>query len=265
MKSRLSYITDAEFGEYWLVVAEFYHGKFISLEYPGLLANFLAKRGAKKVLDAACGIGEPGLDLALKLAEHGVSLDLSDGDESMLRICRFKAVEMGIEIPIFHSLWQDLAKKVGKYDWVLCLDSAITYVNSWTKSGELDIRKANQGILKSFRNFHRILNPGGSVIVGLGKYAFDGSNELTIDYGVQEIEGVPVRHTWELTWDFETQIKRWVLAFEFGGDTYTREMVSYMPSPDTLKNLLLEADFVDVFEQEIAPGEYDINFIARKE
>ncbi len=262
MEPKIDYITGDNFGEYWIVVAEFYHGKFMSPRYPDLLMQFLKRLGVKKVLDAACGIGEPSLDVV----EKGFPLSLSDGDASMLGVCQARAKERGLDIPIFHSKWIDLPKKTKEiYDAVLCLDSSITYVNTWAQ-GEpaISINRARYNILESLKAFYDILAPGGYVVIGLAKYAFEDSDELIIDYGTRLVEGVPVHHIWKLKWDFATKIKSFTLIFKFAGKTHVKEMLGYMLLPNELKTLLRKAGFPDISIQEIALGEYDNNFVAQK-
>ena len=123
MDPKLEYIKSKDFGEFWLIVDRFYHGKFYTKEYPGLLANFLNKLRAKDVLDAACGIGFPSLDLF----KFGFNLTCSDGDSSMVEVFKLRAIEKKLNIPIICSKWADLPKFFdNQFDAVLCLDSSIT-------------------------------------------------------------------------------------------------------------------------------------------
>lgn len=116
-------------------IEKFYHPKFYSKEYPNLLVNFFNHLGAKRVLDAACGIGFP----SIGIVNRDFDLTCSDENESMLKVFKLLAKEKGIDVPIIQSKWADLqAKLQTSFDVILCLDSAITYVDSWADPKNLD-------------------------------------------------------------------------------------------------------------------------------
>ena len=262
MKLKLDYINGKHFGEYWAVVEKFYHSKFMSDEYPRHLINFLKSTGAKNIIDASCGIGEP----SLKLIEQGFSIDCSDGNKEMLEICKRKASEKKLSAHIFHSKWQDLPSKVNKmYDAVLCLDSSITYINTWGKEhATIDIKSAHLNILKSVKAFYEILKNNGIVIIGLAKYAFGNKKKFICDFGEKYIENTRVHHIWKINWDLSTKTKYWELIFYFNNKSYARKLQSYMLMPDELTEILKKNGFSNIKIVEIEPKEYDQNFMARK-
>jgi SAM-dependent methyltransferase len=261
MQPKLSSITGNDFGQFWLLVEKFYHPKYYSSEYPDLLANFLHRLQVKDVLDAACGIGFP----ALSIFGKGFNLTCSDGNESMLNVFRQTANERGANIPIIHSKWFELASKFeNSFDTILCLDSSITHVDSWADPKNLDTETAKQDILRSLQSFYKLLKPEGHAIVGLGKYAFDKGKEFAIDFGTLEIEGIAVRHQWKMKFDHGLKKRTWTLVTEFEGKTDIKKFQSYLLYPEELEQLLTEAGFKEVTIQEIEPGEYDNNFVARK-
>lgn len=262
MKLRFDYITGKNFGEYWTVVETFYHSKFMSNEYPRHLINFLKSIDAKNVLDASCGIGEP----SLKLIEQGFSLDCSDGNKEMIEMCKKRADEKKLNVHIFYSKWRDLPLNVNKmYDAVLCLDSSITYVNTWGKENTtINIKNAHLNILKSIKSFYQILKNNGVVIIGLAKYSFDNKGEFICDFGEKDIENTMVRHVWKINWDLKTKTKYWELIFYFNNKSYSRKLQSYMLMPDELTEMLKKGGFSTIKIVEIEPGEYDKNFMARK-
>ncbi len=261
MKTKISSITGNNFGEFWFLVEKFYHPKYYSKEYPNLLTSFLNRLGAKNVLDAACGIGFP----AMEIVNRGFDLTCSDGNESMLGIFKLLAKEKGVDIPIIHSKWKDLNSILEtKFDVVLCLDSSITHVDSWGDSKKLNTDNARKDILKSLKAFYALLKPGGYVVIGLGRYAFEKGNEFSIDFGTLEIESVLVRHKWKMKFDHGLKKRIWTLITEFNGKINVREFQSYLLYPDELESLLKESGFGKVEIQEIQPGEYDNNFVAKK-
>jgi ubiquinone/menaquinone biosynthesis C-methylase UbiE len=76
----------------------------------------------RRVLDCACGTGEPGLHLADRF-----SVSLSDASEAGLRIARQKANQAGLDVPEFRvAEWADLSSTFPtRFDAVLCTGNAL--------------------------------------------------------------------------------------------------------------------------------------------
>ena len=126
------------------------------------------------------------------------------------------------------------------------------------------MEKAQNNILQSLKAFYRILKDGGSVVVGLGKYAFDDKKIFEVDYGVKEIEGVHVHHKWLVSFDLQTKRKNWKIITKWNDTEDVREYESYMLLPQELETLLKQVGFKNVRTEEIVPSEYDYNFVAEK-
>lgn len=91
------------------------------------LVNFLAqliedKAPGRRVLDSACGTGEPGLHLADRF-----SVSLSDASEPGLRLARHKADQAGLHVSDFRiAEWADLGSVFSaRFDAVLCTGNAL--------------------------------------------------------------------------------------------------------------------------------------------
>jgi SAM-dependent methyltransferase len=88
-----------------------------------LTALVIQHAPGRRLLDCACGTGEPALHLATEF-----SLTLADASPAMLRLAKRKAAAMGILNLRFHTArWVDLAEAVGgSFDAVICCGNAIS-------------------------------------------------------------------------------------------------------------------------------------------
>jgi len=262
VETDLSAIESKDFGTYWYLVQKFYHEKFFNSDYLGSLIAYLDKLQPARVLDASCGIGYP----AIELAQHGFNITCSDGDESLLRVFEKRLRESDVAIPIHHARWAELPEKIdGTFPIVLCLDSSITYANSWGSEGEINLPQTREEIRKSLQGFYDMLEPGGKAVIGLGEYAFtdDRVEGKIVDLGTQAIGGQTVQLVWKLEFDYEQKKKTWHSVFTTNGREYTRTFYSYMLMADELEELLREVGFTAI-ETEPTPGGYDRNVIATK-
>jgi len=136
-----------------------------------LLTGMLRKRGAKSVLDLACGTGSQVLWLARR-GFHVVGCDIS---KSMLRIARRKA-------PAVDWRRGDMrTARVGRFDAVLTISNAVGHL---TKS---DFERA-------MRNVRANLAPGGLYIFDIYNLEWlrtgDHITKLTIDWSDREVRQV---------------------------------------------------------------------------
>ena len=254
-------IENGEIGEYWLIIDKFYHPKFYKSDYPDHLISFLKSFNAHKILDVSCGIGFP----SIELIKRGFPLVCSDGSESMLKVFARRIKEEKLDVPFYHCKWFELPEKIkDKFDTILCLDSSITHVDSWGLEDEFDIEKAKENIQKSINAFYKMLNSGGHVVIGLGKYAFGLKQSETIDYGSLIIDSKEIQHKWIFEFDYVSKKKTWHTIFILDGKEYKRTFFSYMLTGDEMEDMLKVAGFSDITIKEIVSGEYDKNFIAVK-
>jgi SAM-dependent methyltransferase len=126
--------------------------------------NLLKERGAKKVLDVACGTGFH----SVRLLEAGFEVVSTDGAAEMLHQAYENAKERGHVLRTVLADWRWLNRDVhGEYDAIICLGNSFTHLFE-----ERDRRKAlaefytmlkHDGILiLDQRNYDRILDEGFS-------------------------------------------------------------------------------------------------------
>lgn len=114
-----------------------------------------AKPG-QTVLDVGCGTGE----YTLRLLEQGYAVTALDISPEMLRLTRAKAHRYKERLSLVQVDANDLRGLQGPYDYIVSFGSVVNHIEDWPRS---------------FRNFHRLLKPGGLLI-------FDVDNILGIDY-----------------------------------------------------------------------------------
>ena len=103
----------------------------------------LAARGAKRALDLGCGVGRH----ALRLAEHGLSVEALDGSPAGLAVLRETAAARGLTLGLHEGLADALQFSDASFDYVL----------SWNV-----IHHGTLGDLgRRFGEIWRVLKPGG--------------------------------------------------------------------------------------------------------
>lgn len=255
-------VQSKKFGEYWELVETFYHQDTNNNAYTEKLLRFLESLKATTVLDASCGAGFP----ALELIKRGFHMTCADGDASMLEIFKKRSTEMGLAVSAYHSRWVDLPKKINTtFDAVLCLDSSITHVDSWGLEQKIDIPKAQQSVRDSLRAFHTVLNLGGTVVIGLGKYAFEKDAETKIyDFKPIVFNGTKMTCRWIVALDYHTRIKTWTSIVTIGDNVYQRVFETLVITSNELIDWMKETGFQNIKTKKLTPEEYDINIIGAK-
>jgi glycine/sarcosine N-methyltransferase len=107
----------------------------------------------RSILDCACGTGR---DLILF---HSLGYDVAGSDisESMLTQTRKNLSLIGLDIPLAKVDYRELPQNYSRrFDAVTCL------------SGAIDEMPNDAEVLKAFRSIHKVLNPGGILILSQG-------------------------------------------------------------------------------------------------
>jgi len=97
----------------------FYHPKKYDENTVEYLDKLFKSYKVKKILDCACGTGNPGIGLILK----GYQVILSDGTKEMIKKAKEKASNMEINIDVYHCDWFNLYKKfhyMAPFDAIIC-------------------------------------------------------------------------------------------------------------------------------------------------
>ncbi|MDI7275540.1 MAG: class I SAM-dependent methyltransferase [Anaerolineae bacterium] len=121
----------------------------LSHELP-FLEGLFRERGARRVLDAACGTGQHALALARRGYE-AVGADLSSG---MIAAARALAAGAGLSVPFVVAGFGQLAQAIsGPFDAVLCLGNSLPHL--------LDASAVRAGLA----DFALLLAPGGLLVI----------------------------------------------------------------------------------------------------
>ena len=164
--------------------------------------------GARIVADVACGIGTQ----ALGLAARGYEVIASDLSSAALARAKREALERNVRIALKIDDMSTLATYAdNSVDALIACDNAIPHLLTDDQIGN------------AFRNFHRVLRPGGACILSVRDYAaMPPVNVRFVPYGVRDVPGgrVVVFQVWQY------EVVHYELAlyfvFDFAGRVETR-------------------------------------------
>lgn len=127
-----------------------------TLEREGLqLRRWLRERGVKRVIDASCGPGTQ----AIALAQLGYEVTAADPSAGMLDRARRYAETYGVvdKITFVQASFHELSRHLdsGGYDALLTKGSAFPHLIT------------DEEIEAALTSFHKVLRPGGTVVVGM--------------------------------------------------------------------------------------------------
>lgn len=201
------------------------------------LSNLLAELGVVRgdtVLDAACGIGTQALGL-LGQDHRVVASDLSAG-----AVARFKA-ELERRALHAEARADDMRTLAGAETAsaaaVIACDNSVPHLLSDAEIGQ------------AFASFHRILKPGGWMVISVRDYAsIERKNPDVRPYGLRR-EGdrrFLAVQVWE--WDADQYDLSLYLTVESGGVCETRVLTTryYAVTIERLMQLMAAAGFVDI-------------------
>jgi SAM-dependent methyltransferase len=189
-------------------LAELYHLVYAdweaSVERQGrALADVIRERwpGARRVLDAACGIGTQ----VLGLAAAGFEVAGSDLSEAALARARREAAARGLTIELRAADLRDLAAAYAPgFDVVLACDNAVAHLLS------------DDEIVAALRQMRALVRPGGGVVVSVRDYgAIDRTAARMMSYGARDTAAGPV-FVFQ-SWDFVDE-ERYDLGLYFVHD-----------------------------------------------
>ena len=189
---------------------------------------------AAVIADVAAGIGTQALGLATK-GYRVLASDLSPAAIARLdREARHRKVEVETKLDDMLELF---TYPDASADVLLACDNAVPHLLS------------DELILRAFRQFHRVVRPGGLCALSVRDYAVMPPAKVRFNpYGVREIPGgrVAVFQVWEYEGD-QYQLNMY-FVFDRGGEVDTRVFRSryYTVSINTLMRLLSDAGFRNV-------------------
>ena len=186
------------------------------------------------VLDAACGVGTQALGL-LRQGHHVVASDLSAG-----AVARFKTEldRRGLRAEACIDDMRELAgTESASVAAVIACDNSVPHLLS------------DDAITQAFASFHRVLKPGGWMVISVRDYAsIERKNPDVRPYGLRrdgDRRFLAVQ-VWE--WDADRYDLWMYLTTESGGTCETRVLVTryYAVTIERLMQLMSATGFVDV-------------------
>ena len=201
------------------------------------LSNLFSELGVARgdpVLDAACGVGTQALGL-LGQGHRVIASDLSVG-----AVARFRA-ELGRHTLHAEARVDDMRELTGvepeSVAAVMACDNSVPHLLS-----DAEIEQA-------FASFHRVLKPGGWMVISVRDYAsIERKNPDVRPYGLRrdgDRRFLAVQ-VWE--WDADQYDLRMYLTVESGGTCETRVLLTryYAVTIERLMQLMTAAGFVDI-------------------
>ncbi len=227
------------------------------------IADFLSKQGARKILDCACGTGNP----SIELKKLGFDVVCSDGSEKMIAKFQENCEKENIFIPFNKINWVDLSGVfLEKFDCVLCRGNSLIYVNSWD-TNKLDFSSAKNLIRSSLKAMFDVLKVGGFLYVDI--YGRD-EKEGFVDLGFKEINNINIGLLWHVFYNKESNIRcvrswRTIVSENKSKQVFSHTYSSYLLSHAELVATLKDIGFSKVDCYVKIPGErhYSV-FIAWK-
>lgn len=227
----------------WSISSRAFHTPLYRKKYTRTLEKLIScPQKTVAILDTACGIGFPSLDLY----KSGFSnLSCSDADSNALKL-----LKQNFKNPIrfFQSNWEELYEKdVNRYDILLNVDNSLVYMDGWNKDC---LAKGSESIfariLLVLKSFHQCLKPGGKLIVALTKMNSKRRKKDRIVFPEMSYNGQKVKVIWEAFFDWNSRIKTWVIHTILGTQEYQLAIKSYLITSDELICLLRQAGFTDI-------------------
>jgi SAM-dependent methyltransferase len=193
--------------------------------------------GARRVLDAACGIGTQ----SLGLAQRGYEVVASDISSAEIERAREEAVRRKVVIQFLTADMRQVHREVeGAFDILLACDNAVPHLLS------------DEDILEAFASFHKVLSPGGGAIISVRDYANMELGGVRINPRRVHREGEGKIILFDV-WEFEGgyyDVSIYMLFDDGSGDPEVKVFRGgryYCVSIDRLERLFLEAGFSKAF------------------
>ena len=246
----------------WEASGDALHDPSYRRRHAAILAAAIGDTG-RSIIDTACGVGFPALDLVRMGFRRIVG---ADADEGLLQRFDARLREAGAAVPLVRTSWQTIDRDVDSdFDVVLNVDASIGFMDSW---GGRPMAEGEEAIFARVRsvlgNFHRLTKPGGMLVIGLQKNNNKGNRAHTEHVGARGPAGGPTAR-WEMSHDWVTRIKTWVNVLEVGGQEFRQTKTSYLFDKFELARFLYDAGYDRVHELATPPDLYEDLLCARRD
>lgn len=228
----------------WEIAGGALHDEVYRTNYSKAI-DFILRDKNLKILDTAGGTGFPTFDLH-KLGY--TNLSVTDGDETFARELGVKLKEEELNIPAYHSSWQELGDKITeKFDAIVNADNSFVYMDGWnggeTPEGLENILPRIQLCLK---NFLEVIKDDGTVVIGLGKHyvpTYTGTNRVF----ESERDGEHFHTDWKAVYDWDKRILNWTTKVESESSEGEFVKKAYLITKEELAEQMKIAGFKNVY------------------
>ena len=210
------------------------------------IVKFLRKNSIKTILDCACGVGFP----AIELKKAKFDITCSDASKPMLEKFRENCKENKVIIPSQLLDWRELSKLKKKFDCVICRGNSLIYVDTWERY--FNHENILSEIKNSLKNMFDALNSKGILYVDMTSQAeYDAGPVIRETFGEQIIDNHRMELTWNVTHDWITKRRVVQSLRKVDGQAYEYNYYSFLLKHSELIVLMKEVGFKKVEKTKI--------------
>ena len=239
--------------ELWQITLQFLYND----EYVESLISFLRKRKVQTVLDCACGIGFP----AIELKRAGFDVYCTDGSKQMIERFRLNLKKAGVEIPHQVLDWRRLSFLDKKFDAVLCRGNSLIYLDSW--ESEVQLPDFSVKVEIALRQMRSVLSEHGLLYVDMtSENEYGQESPLVEGMGTRIVNSQSMTLIWKVNHDWVNRIRTICSIRRVEDTVFVHDYHSFLLRHRELRDLLSKAGFENT-ERIVLAGEnsYDV-FIA---
>jgi SAM-dependent methyltransferase len=225
--------------------------RYVAAYLRDLLALLDSKTDA--ILDSACGIGFPSLELR-RLGFANVTI--CDGDPSSLAFLHSRFADAGLEVRSVVSQWDTLSwLGAAQFDVVLNLGNSFVYMDGWKsdlnkyESVSASFAHITARCVHILKQFHHVLKGGGTAIIGLARHyertTTDGVHSSPLSCTIQSgtLGGIELPLEWTGAYDWSRRTHLWKTRVASGDYEGTAVRMAYLFTKEELAGFMQLAGF----------------------
>lgn len=242
--------------ELWEITLSFLYTE----EYVKELIQFFKNENTQIILDCACGVGFP----SINLKKAGFDVYATDSSESIVQIFKKKCRDHEVKIPHQVLDWEDLGRLDKKFDAVMCRGNSFVYLDSWEKD-LIDTENFFEKAQKSLRSMRQVLKPDGFLYIDMpSQKEYAQGPDFVEELGERSIEGKMTNIKWMVHHDWKKRIRTIVSERKVDAEVFTHTYESFLLKHSEMVELLKSVGFLRI-ENILFQGENNYSvFICRQ-